>query len=298
MRGKDLKKKISLEYWKFQDRQQRRKCKEVKVASIEETLNKIIKDKVSVSRFGDGEYKWIAQLPQDSFQVESDKMRERLQEIIKSDLENHIVCLSDVFGDLSKYNEYGEHFWTWFMAKNRVKWCSYLKEGKQYYNTNMTRLYMDYREKNKCREWFQMLKKIWETREVLIVEGEKSRLGIGNDLFQDATSVQRILAPSINAFDCYDVIYEKVCAHGNGKLILIALGPTATILAYDLAQKGYQAIDVGHVDVEYEWFLRKATEKVPLKQKYVNEAANHTGRKIEECNDEVYLEQIIEKIDT
>mgnify|MGYP000128627122 CR=1 FL=1 len=37
-------------------------------------------------------------------------------------------------------------------------------------------------------------------------------------------------------------------------LFLIALGPTATVLAYDLFKSGYQAIDAGHVDVEYEWW--------------------------------------------
>jgi hypothetical protein len=36
------------------------------------------------------------------------------------------------------------------------------------------------------------------------------------------------------------------------KLILIALGPTATVLAYDLAKKGYQAIDIGHLPSCYE----------------------------------------------
>lgn len=294
---KKIKKKLSLEYWKFRDRQERKKCEEVKVASIEETLEKIIKDKVSVSRFGDGEYKWIAQLPQDSFQKASSKMTERLQEIIKSDLKNHIVCLSDVFGDLSKYNEYGEHFWTWFMAENRSKWCSFLKEGKQYYNTNMTRLYMDYKDKSKCGNWFCMLKQVWKNQDILIIEGEKTRLGVGNDLFDGAASIQRILAPAVNAYDKYEEIYHKACQYGRGKLILIALGPTATILAYDLAKEGYQAIDVGHVDVEYEWFLMRATEKIPLKDKYVNEAAGNAGRKIEECQDKIYLSQILERIE-
>ena len=140
---KVIKDKFTLCYWKYKDKKEQKKCVEPKVASIEETINEIINNKVSVSRFGDGEYKWIADLPQDSFQDSSPKMRRRLAEIIKSDLDNHIVCLSDVFGDLSKYNTYGEHFWTWFMANNRVKWISYLKPEKQYYNTNMTRLYMD-----------------------------------------------------------------------------------------------------------------------------------------------------------
>lgn len=35
----------------------------------------------------------------------------------------------------------------------------------------------------------------------------------------------------------------------------ILLDPTATVLAYDLAVQGFQAVDINHVDVEYEWFL-------------------------------------------
>lgn len=292
----NIKNKITLSYWKSRDNKERKKCEEPKVASIEETINEIIKNRVSVSRFGDGEYKWIADLPQDSFQDSSVEMRKRLTEIIKSDLDCHIVCLSDVFGDLSKYNTYGIGFWTWFMANNRVKWISYLKPGKQYYNTNMTRLYMDYRDKSKCGSWFQLLKKVWEDRELLIIEGEKTRLGIGNDLFHNAKSIQRILAPATNAFHKYDEIFLSACEAGKGKLILIALGPTATILAYDLAKEGYQAIDVGHVDVEYEWFLMGANEKVPLKNKYVNEAAHHAGRDVEMVQENEYLEQICKSI--
>ena len=54
-------------------------------------------------------------------------------------------------------------------------------------------------------------------------------------------------------------------------LILIALGMTATVLAHDLALKGYQAIDIGHLDVEYEWFLMGATKKTAIHNKAVNE---------------------------
>ena len=293
---KAIKDKITLCYWNHIDEQERKKCVEPKIASIEETIHKILVEHVSVSRFGDGEYKWIADLPQDSFQDSSPKMRERLTEIIKSDLENHIVCLSDVFGDLSKYNAYGMQFWTWFMANNRVKWSSYLKPDKQYYNTNMTRLYMDYKDKSKCASWFQLLKKVWENKDILIIEGEKTRLGVGNDLFENTKSIQRILAPATNAFAKYDEIFQAACEIGNGKLILLALGPTATILAYDLAKAGYQAVDGGHVDVEYEWFLMGATEIVPLKNKYVNEAAGHSGRNVEEVQDTKYLGQVYKKI--
>ena len=75
---------------------------------------------------------------------------------------------------------------------------------------------------------------------------------------------------------------------------MIALGPTATILAYDLAKAGYQALDIGHVDVEYEWFKMGATSKVPLKNKYVNESLE--GRDIGELQDQEYISQIIDQI--
>lgn len=42
---------------------------------------------------------------------------------------------------------------------------------------------------------------------------------------------------------------------------MISLGPTATVLAYDLFKAGYQAIDFGHVDVEYEWWRMGAHKK-------------------------------------
>ena len=78
------------------------------------------------------------------------------------------------------------------------------------------------------------------------------------------------------------------------KLILLALGPTATVLAYDLSKLGYQAIDIGHIDIEYEWFLQGAKEKVAIENKYVGEAKG--GRDIKSIDNKEYLQQIKVKI--
>ena len=75
----------------------------------------------------------------------------------------------------------------------------------------------------------------------------------------------------------------------------MALGPTATVLAYDLFKAGYQAIDIGHVDIEYEWFLRKATKKIKIESKYVTEVKE--GREnIQEVKDEKYKNEIVARI--
>ena len=104
-----------------------------------------------------------------------------------------------------------------------------------------------------------------------------------------------IICPSENAFEIYDKIYNEALKIDKNKLVLLALGPTATVLAYDLFKAGYQAIDIGHVDIEYEWFLRKATKKIKIESKYVTEVKE--GREnIQEVKDEKYKNEIVARI--
>ena len=73
------------------------------------------------------------------------------------------------------------------------------------------------------------------------------------------------------------------------------MGPTATILSYDLYKAGYHVIDIGHIDIEYEWFLRNAKTKIKIEGKYVNEVKE--GRtEIKEIIDKLYFNQIIAKV--
>ena len=81
----------------------------------------------------------------------------------------------------------------------------------------------------------------------------------------------------------------------SNRLILIALGPTATILAYDLANFNYQAIDVGHIDLEYEWFLRGAKKRQNIEGKAVNEVSSK-NENVEEIYDENYENSIVKVI--
>lgn len=118
-------------------------------------------------------------------------------------------------------------------------------------------------------------------------------MGVGNDLFDNVKSIRRILCPPRDAFDRYQEILNEAQKLEKTALFLIALGPTATVLAYDLFKSGYQAIDAGHVDVEYEWWRMGAKRKVKLERKYVNEAAN--GKQVSDAG-EFYRKQIIAKI--
>ena len=262
------------------------------IASIEETIQKIVREGCSVSRFGDGEI-LLTNNKAIGFQKADSKLGERLKEVLQSNADGHIVCLSDTFTDIYRYNRKARRFWrTHFFIYGHI-WDNLLISNKQYYNTFVTRPYMDFAQKTQCGKWFHDMQAIWQNRNIIFIEGEKSRLGVGNDLFHNAKSIKRILCPPTSAFDKYDSIVNEAIKQNKDVLFLIALGPTATVLAYDLHKKGYQAIDIGHVDIEYEWWRMNAKRKVKIQNKYVNEAV---GGNIVSVAGEEYESQIIAKI--
>lgn len=264
--------------------------KNPQVASIDETIRKIVEEHCSISRFGDGEI-LLTINKSIGFQEGNTRLAKRLIEIIQSDNEKHLVCISDTFTDLERYNRKATRFWRAHFYLFGDLWDKYLLKDKIYYNTFITRPYMDFKFKNESGHWFTLLKTIWGDRDVIFIEGEKSRMGVGNDLFQNARSIKRIICPAVNAFEKYNDILNKAKEMDKSTLFLIALGPTATVLAFDLYKAGFQAIDVGHVDIEYEWYRMNAKRKVKIPSKYVNEAVG--GNIVTDSSDKDYRNQII-----
>lgn len=248
-----------------------------KIVGVKESLEFILHSGCSVSRYGDAEMK-VAKGMNISYQKNSERLTSLMAEILSVPIKNHIVCLPDVFGDLSKYTKENSNFWRLHMAYFRKLWYKYLDFDRTYYNSFLSRCYMPYKDKSHADEYFSLIKKIWDGRQILLVEGEKSRLGVGNDLFENSKCVKRILAPNLSAFDYFDVLMGKVNFYDKNEwLVLLALGPTATVMAYELAKEGYQAIDIGNIDTEYEWYKMGALNKVPIRNKYVHEAGGYNG---------------------
>lgn len=120
-------------------------------------------------------------------------------------------------------------------------------------------------------------------------------MGVGNDLLDNARSIRRIICPDKDAFDKYDIIYSAIEKNVNqSDLILISLGMTATVLAYDLSKEGFQAIDIGHVDIEYEWMRMGATKKCKVQNKRMAEIEG--GQCENECSDAKYQYGVILKV--
>ena len=200
------------------------------VKTTDETLFTIINRRVSVSRYGDGEFA-IMNGQSLLFQPYHPELSRMLKEILKSNTNNQIVCIPHVFSNLKRFNEKAEKYWINYLNLNCQKMYKHLDLKKQYYDAFITRLYADLKDKTDAEKRFQMIKQLWDQRDVLIVEGTQSRLGIGNDLFHNTKTLQRIICPNIDAFSRYDDILQEVKKHDQAKLVLLALGPTATVLA-------------------------------------------------------------------
>ena len=256
-----------------------------------ETLEKIQTEHCSVSRYGDGELNLFRE-EGNGFCHYNRELVERLREVLEVEIPNHVVCLPRQFISFENEKLRAQLFWMKFYVKVVDVLKRYLRPERIYYDASFTRFYINYVGKRDCERVIREIRRIWEGRDVLVVEGEYSRLGVGNDLFGNVRSLRRVLAPAVDAFERYGEILVAAKRHGEGRLVLLALGQTATVLAYDLAKAGFWAIDIGHVDVEYEWYLRGAKDKIKIEGKYVQEAKDRQGD-MAEIRDENYLKQIV-----
>ena len=241
------------------------------VLSSEDSLRYILENKISVSRFGDGEI-FIISGAQIGFQVSNPILQQRLAEVLRSNSPGHKVAIPDVFGSLSRFTPMSRDFWEKNGRYNILYWMQYINGKQQYLDALISRFYIDYLNTERSTRIIKLWKDIWNQKKIIIVEGHSTGLGHNNDLFDNAASISRILCPPKNAFEQYERILSAIRQHTSpDELVLIALGPTATVLAYDLSQQGIWAIDTGHLDIEYEWFLARAQSKIEIKNKDINE---------------------------
>lgn len=268
------------------------------IVSVKETLDKLIHENASIARFGDGEFAAIQGRIRHKFQtVEDDRLSARLQEVLHANEPGLLIGIADNYGNLDKYTEQAKREIRHYMTRQvRKEHLALLQKDCLYYDAYITRPYVMYADNqtDAPAERFRQLKQIWNNRDCVFVEGCQTGLGVGNDLFDNAASIKRILGPAENAFARYDEILECCLQQSKDNVFLLALGPTATVLAYDLYKAGYQAIDIGHIDLEYEWFLRGEGYRTAIEGKYNNEVQD--GEHPEKIEDENYAGQVIARI--
>lgn len=258
----------------------------IKVHSIDETIDELLQTQKSMVRFGDGE---IVMIKGRSLvlQKAAPEITEGLKQILAYPYDDLMVTIPGVFDTLSDHNKASRQFWRDHLLMCRRTYETYCNPNRIYYNTFISRCYYFTQEKERCAGWFDKIRDIWKEKDVVVVEGTRSHNGVGNDLLERAASVERIICPPKDAYGALDRILEACEAYGTDRMFLLSVGVAAKFIALALFQKGYRVLDIGNLDMEYEWFVRGAKEKMSLeKHEIVGVEANRQAGYTE------YLEQI------
>jgi glycosyltransferase family protein len=286
---------VSYRLWVKRTAKERRlfRSHDLKIEPLDRTVKALRDQKISLSRFGDGEFRLMLNQGTIVFQEGNQELATRLREVFQSKLPNHRVGVPKSFQSVAGFKRHVQYFWLQYLNLYGNAIAPYFDFNQVYADSFLSRFYIDYASKSQAPKTVALLKSLWKDQEVLVVEGALSRLGVANDLWYNVRSLERILCPPENAFASYDAILTKTKASGKNKLIILALGPSATVMAYDLAQEGYWAIDLGHFDVEYMWMLIGATTKVPIPGRYVSEARTEKNYALPAHDIAAYTQSIV-----
>ena len=225
----------------------------INILDINNSLDVLLDKRKSLSRFGDGEMKIILH-SNIGFQIFDQNLSNRLREILYNNQDFCCIGIPDEINSLNNRILAEKEYWINYLCSHRKNWLELLNFEKIYLSTNLTRPYLRFSDKSNCKSYFESFKKLWHNKNIILCEGEFSRVGVNNDLLSDGKSIKRGLCPHRDAFSKYCEIFDRLKQYGKNNLFLIALGPTATVLSYDLAKEGYYALDIGHLDIEYDGF--------------------------------------------
>ena len=267
------------------------------IKTTRETVERIVQG-YSISRYGDGEFNIVFRKKSINFQEYDLELSNYLKEILNSSLPKHLVAIPRTLIEIKNLKDNEKYFWSRYYLKQKKKLKENISNKKVYFDSMISRFYMPYIKFEENIKDIENLINYFSNKKILIIEGENTRFGLGNSLLKDALEIQRVILPDKNGFKKYKIILDFVLNNfTKDNIILIALGPTATVLAYEFCKNGYQALDIGHMDVEYEWYLLKAKRKIDLQYKSVNEVSGIKEKEILDKNlENLYLKQIRKKI--
>ena len=231
-----------------------------KVKNSEETVEALIHEKKSICRFGDGEISLIKgrSIP---FQSVSPTLSHRLKEVLQSDDQNVMLGINYSYWHYKKspYKTV-EKFYNNCVSRNLTRnlnsITALLSNTKRYYSSTFT-IPFSTSNRGNFDSFYSKVKAIWQDKDITIVCGNTVFDNIKNNIFDCAKSIDFIDAPSQNAFNHYTDLLETVKQVDKNRMLILILGPTATILAYDMAKLGYRALDMGHIAKDYDWYKKQ-----------------------------------------
>jgi hypothetical protein len=213
-----------------------------------ETLELVLNG-ASLSRYGDGELKMADREAGIKSQDYHPVLRKRLREILH-DSGECLVGIPNIRGVLSaQVSDQKVQHWSKYLELHRLL-------GKRAYaSAFVTR--PDSAPWIDTAAYWARLSELWIGQEVTLVRGSGKSL-TGERLMEwGAGTVTEVVAPRQQAWAEYASLLDRI---GTPSRALLCLGPTATVMAVDLCDRGVHAVDLGHVGM----FLRKHHAGEPM----------------------------------
>lgn len=226
----------------------------MKVMNEWETVAYLLDTKSGISRYGDGELKLCTGRSAKS-QKWNPQIQSRLQLILKSPILHHLVGIPRIENRNDFPTEEKAKFWNRYdRGIYHHLYHPFLTYGSSFITRPDTSAAID------CPAFFIEIKKLWEGRRVLVVQGTGTGFLKDPELLSGCENYRVIHGPKRDAFSEYDAMFRLIQSNlPTDGIVLLSLGPTATILAYDLAKEGILALDLGHLGQFYGKVHPKST---------------------------------------
>jgi len=214
-----------------------------KVRLENETIKDIAEKKCSISRFGDGEFNMCIGRNK-SFQKYDKELVSRLRSILASNETGLMVGIPTIRSveDLSVIMKK-------FVIRRGHRVLKLLDQDRIYESSTITTVFPE--DSAVLERHVALLKSIWTERKVLFVVGKESRFFFEKELFDNISQYKFLYGPAVDAYAEYNDLLKRITSYDKSWLVMISLGPTATVMACDLFKLGYQAIDLGQTPSKF-----------------------------------------------
>lgn len=230
--------------------------------SFDETIGLLASGKYSLIRFADGEFTCMAGGMKNIWAGSS-----KCDVIIKESLINITQSKSDKIligittnppGRITVNNSpmRGLNSIEYIYYKYIHKLVNFFPLERKYVNSGLFLLYhYGLNSREEIDHYYRTLTNIWDCKKVVFVCSLEGRFDPEDDLFNNVSEKNIVYCNSVNAHHNLDEIQKKCLEYPKEYLFILSCGFLAKILALNLSNCGYQAIDVGHLTFYKQSYL-------------------------------------------
>lgn len=238
--------------------------------NVEDTLDLLLENPKSFCRYGDGEF-FITFGQNIGFQEYDKKLAERLCEILQSKDDKCYIGIDHRYfymstSDMIEYQKNDVRKMGHMIRPAMLRYCN---RKKLYITSIFSCFYMTHNHNlYEYQIHFNKVKELFRGRNLVIFTGKSVFDNITHNVFEYADDIKWIFTESRNAWSHYEEIMTAARQFSKDWILCFILGPTATVLAYDLAQEGYTAWDIGHIAKDYDAFMKGIIQTVENNKKF------------------------------